>query len=330
MRIPSLRLLIAGLAAAIGLAAAAPALSATEQAVAGKTYLLAVGICPPYRHDIPVVVCKNAVDAVVKELGEALGIAKADIIALVDEKATGPGFLAALAHLGTRLTSADRLVLYLNAHGDSFGLWADYYGASGPIAAINDRFHDRDEYVLVFWTKEDPAVPALALAQKEWLTVDEVVDAIDALPAKVALILESCSSGRTFAGFHLNAKESERIDFVLVSSGAEQISNINGAQTIPLFTESLTNALDLPMVDTFGEAIAHARMSTVLQATALCSTMTIPKATFALIFPGIPVPNEVTHDGLVSPPLWMCAQVPSLADFSGEMSARLLYRGAGK
>ena len=326
MRIPSLRLAITALAVAGGLAVAAPAQSA--ETPAGKTYLLAVGICPPYRHDIEVVVCKNAVDAVVKEFGEALGIAKEDIIALVDEQATGPGFLAALADLGKRLTSADRLVLYLNAHGDNFGLWADYYAASGPIGEINQRFHDREDYVLVFWTKEEPAVPALALAQKEWLTVDEVVDAIEALPAKVALILESCSSGRTFAGFHLNAQDSERIDFVLVSAGAEQVSNLNSAKTIPLFTETLTNALDLPMVDTLGEAVSHARMATVLQATALCATMTIPQKIFTLVFPGMPVPNEVTHDGMVSPPLWMCAQVPSVADFSGEMSLRTLYQGA--
>jgi hypothetical protein len=42
----------------------------------------------------------------------------------------------------------------------------------------------------------------------------------------------------------------------------------------------------------------------------------------------MPAPNEVTHDGLVSPPLWMCSQVPSVADFSGEMSGQRLYQGA--
>jgi len=299
--------------------------SAAEAKV-GKTYLLAIGICPPYRHDIPVVVCKNAVDAVVKELGEALGIAKNDTVALVDEKSTGPGFLAAIADLGKRLTADDRLVFYLIAHGDSFGLWSDYYGAPGPIAQINQRFYDRDEYVLVFWTKEDPTVPALSLARKEWLTVDEVVDAVAALPAKVALILESCSSGRIFAGFHLNAKQSERIDYVLVSAGGEQISNLNDGKTIPLFTESLTYALDLPLVQTLGDAVSHARMITTLRATARCATMTMPQKVFSLIFPGQTVPNEITHDGMVSPPLWMCAQVPSVADFSGDMSGKMLYQ----
>jgi len=327
MRIPRLPPLLAGLAVLAVLVGATP-ISAASEPVAGKTYLLAVGICPPYRTDVPVVVCRNAVDAVVKEMGEAFAIAPDDIVALVDEKATGPAFLEALASLGARLTSADRLVLYLNAHGDRFGLWADYYGAPGAIGEINQRLYDRNDYVLVFWTREDPAVPALALAQKEWLTVEEVVEAIDALPAKVALILESCSSGRTFAGFHRNARDSERMDYILASAGAEQIANLDGARTIPLFTGVLTDALDLPMVDTFGEAVSHARMSTVLQATALCATMTIPQGVFSLVFPGMPVPSEVTHDGLVSPPLWMCSQVPSVADFSGEMSGRRLYQGA--
>jgi len=325
MRVLTLRRLIAGLAMVVGLASAMSDLSAAEATI-GKTYLLAIGICPPYRHDIPVVVCKNAVDAVVEELGEALNIAKNDTVALVDEKATGPGFLAAVAELGKRMTADDRLVLYLLAHGDNFGLWADYYGAPGPIAQINQRLHDREEYVLVFWTKEEPTVPALSLAQKEWLTVDEVVDAIDGLPAKVALILESCSSGKMFTGFHLNAQHSERIDYVLASAGAEQISNLNDAKTIPIFTASLTNALDLPMVDTFGEAVSHARMITTLRAAARCASMVMPQKVFSLIFPGKTVPNEITHDGMVSPPLWMCAQVPSVADFSGDMSGKTVYQ----
>ena len=264
-------------------------------------------------------------DAVVDNFSDALGIAKSDIVALTEENATGPGFLATLAELGTRLTGADRLILYLNVHGDTFRLWSGYYGVGGAIGAINARFNP-DDYVLVFWTKEEPTVPALALAQKDWLMVDEVADALDALPAKVAVILNSCSSGRAFSGFHLNSKQSERIDYILVSAGFEQISNLNTARTMPLFTEQLVAALNLPMVSEFGQAIAHARMTTVLQATSLCSTMIIPVATFAQIFPGVPVPAEATHDEMVSPPLWLCVQVPSVADFSGEMSAMPVYR----
>jgi hypothetical protein len=325
MRVSTFRSLIVSFVVAAGFASAAIDTSAAETTT-GKTYLLAIGICPPYRHTIPVVVCKNAVDAVVKEFGEALNIEKNDIIALVDEKATGPGFLAAIADLGKRLTPDDRLVLYLLAHGDTFGVWADYYGAPGPIAQINQSFHDPEDYLLVFWTKDEPTVPALSLAQKEWLEVDEVVDAIETLPSKVAVILESCSSGKIFGGFHLSAQKSERIDYMLVSAGAEQISNLNDGKTMPLFTQSLTNALDLPLVDTLGEAVSHARVITTLHSTAQCATMTMPQNIFPLVFPGVTVPNEVTHDGMVSPPLWMCAQVPSVADFSGDMSATTLYQ----
>jgi len=325
MRVISLLRAIAGLSLAMSLAATSPAHSASESGP-GKTYLLAVGVCPPYRQDFPSAVCKTAVDAVVANFSDALGIGKTDIVALTDKDATGAGLLAALADLRTRLTAADRLIVYLNAHGDTFGLWSGYYGAGGAIGEINARFYDPDEYVLVFWTKDEPTVPALALAQKDWLTVEEVVDAIDALPARVALILDSCSSGRAFSSMHLNVKESPRIDFVLASSGYEQISNINLARTMPLFTEQLVNALNLPMVGEFGQAVAHARMTTVLQAAALCSTMIIPVATFAQMFPGVPVPAEATHDKMVSPPMWLCVQVPSVADFSGKMSALPLYR----
>ena len=44
------------------------------------------------------------------------------------------------------------------------------------------------------------------------------------------------------------------------------------------------------------------------------------------MFPGVPVPAEATHDKIVSPPMWLCVQVPSVADFSGKMSAVPLYR----
>lgn len=325
MRLPVLRGLVVMLAVLAGFATATSDASAAG-AASGKTYLLAIGICPPYRRGIPVVVCQNAVDAVIKEFGEALEIDKRDIISLVDEKATGLGFLAAIADLRARLKPEDRLVLYLLAHGDTFGVWADYYGAPGPIAEINKDFHDPEDYLLVFWTKDEPTVPALSLAQKEWLEVDEVVDAIETLPAKVAVILESCSSGKIFGGFHRNARGSEKIDYLLVSAGAEQIANLNDGKTMPLFTQSLTNALDLPLVDTLGEAVSHARAMTTLHATAQCATMTMQQSIFPLVFPGVTVPNEATHDGMVSPPLWMCAQVPSVADFTGDMSAMRLYQ----
>ena len=56
--------------------------------------------------------------------------------------------------------------------------------------------------------------------------------------------------------------------------------------------------------------------------------MVIPVATFTQMFPGVPVPAEATHDKMVSPPMWLCVQVPSVADFSGKMSALPLYRKA--
>jgi hypothetical protein len=120
---------IAGLALAAVLVAVAPALSGSKSGQ-GKTYLFAVAVCPPYREEFPPSVCKAAVKAVVDNFSDALAIAEEDIVTLTDEKSTGTGFLAALADLGKRLTSADRLILYLNAHGDTFRLWSGHYGVS--------------------------------------------------------------------------------------------------------------------------------------------------------------------------------------------------------
>ena len=289
-----------------------------------EEHLLAVGVVR-LRQDFPSAVCKTAVDAVVANFSDALGIGKTDIVALTDKDATGAGFLAALADLRTRLTAADRLIVY-NAHGDTFGLWSGYYGASGAIGEINARFYDPDEYILVFWTKDEPTVPALALAQKDWLTVEEVVDAIDALPAKVALILNSWFE-RPRLQQHASRCEGVPVDRLRACLGGlrADLQHQPRAHHAALHRAAgqRSQSADGQRVRPGGRACAQ---TTVLQAAALCSTMIIPVATFAQMFPGVPVPAEATHDKMVSPPMWLCVQVPSVADFSGKMSAVPLYR----
>ncbi len=317
-------LLACGLSIGLGAAAAS---SPARQSDWGQVYLLAVGICPPYRTDIPVSVCSNGVKAVADSFGEALDIDTANIVTLHDEQATARNFLRVLADLGERLTSRDRLILYLNGHGDSFSQWARYYGQGGVIAEINDRYTDPNADLVVFWTKEQPTVPALALANEDWLTVADIVDAIVELPGRVALILESCSSGRVFDSFHRHARQAERIDYIVASSGSEQLSNINSGQTMPLFTEQLTGALDMPMVRDFGAAVELARIMTVQMAVAICATQTVPKDMFTGMYPGLTVPSAVDQEGSVLMPLWACGQVPSVADLTGNMTNWPLYAG---
>lgn len=310
-------------------AALCPPMAAAQNRDTGETYLLAVSICPPYRKAIPPAVCRNAAKAIVDNFEKALGIEKANIISLTDEQTTARNFLKTLAELRDKLTPADRLIVYWNGHADPFSGWADAYEQDGPIAAINRNISVRNDYIMVFWTKTEPSVPALSIAQKDWLTIEEVVKAFDALPAKVALIVDSCSSARAATGFHRHAKGVDNIDYIATAAGPEQVAQFNSKHTMALFTEQLTEALDLPMVRTFGEAMSHARVATVQTALSNCMTSLIDRNDFAALFPDLPVPTAAAQKGKVALPLWFCSQAPTVVDFSGEMTRMPVYARRG-
>ncbi len=314
-------LVLATLTGGVSAALAAAPQEARQPVAAGKNYLLAVGICPPYRKDIPVEVCSNGVEALAVRFSQRLGIEKADIITLTDASSTGANFLRTLSDLAGKLTAEDRLILYLNAHGDAFSEWAHFFDDSGMIAQVNKTYVRPDEDVIVFWTRDEPAVPALALAAREWLTVSEIVDAIETIPARVALMLDSCSSGRVFGGFHRHVKRSDRIDYILASAGSQQVANINPGETMPLFTQQLVYALDVPGVHDFGAAVDFARITTVQMTQSMCATQTVSRSVFARMFPNLAVPAATDLEGNVSLPLWSCAQVPSVADYSDKMTS---------
>lgn len=316
------------LALALSPAAGPAAAQASNGTEAGKTYLLAIGVCPPYRKTIPVEVCRNAVKAIVDNVPHALGIAKENVISLTDEQSTGRNVLATLDKLSRKVTENDRLILYIILHGDAFYQWADSYRPSDVVKSINEAYFEPTEDIMVFWTQDEPTVPALALAQKDWMTVADFGAALDKIPGRVALILDSCSSGLFFSSFHEHAKGEPKIDYILTSSGPEQASNFDEAISIPLFASQLRDSLNMPTNDTFGEAVEQARMTTVLHATGLCMLQTFPADAYPLLFPTHPTPSARTHDGEVTPPLWYCAQVPTVVDYSGEMSGRKLYQNA--
>lgn len=288
----------------------------------GETYLLAIGVCPPYRKFIPVKACSNGVEAIVSNFKTGLNIKEANVISLVDEKSSGANVLKAINDLSNKLKPEDRLMVYLLMHGDAFYQWAGYYQPDQTQRTINSEVTNPNEDLLVFWTKEEPTVPALAIAQKDWWPASELVAALETIPARIGLILDSCSSNLVFQAFHGLAAKSDRIDYILTSSGSEQASNFNASLEAPLFGQELANAMSLPNARTFGQVVEHARMTTVLHAVALCSTVTFEASNFSEAFPSLPVPQAQTVDGQVSPPLWFCAQVPTVADYSGELTNR--------
>ncbi|MBC6416933.1 MAG: hypothetical protein GDA47_03870, partial [Rhodospirillales bacterium] len=127
---------------------------------AGDVHLLAVAVCPPYRTSIPVEVCRKSARAITENLDGRMGIESQNIKTLLDEDSTAGNFLVTLEHYAERLQPNDRLIVYLLLHGDPFHLWANYYQPQGIVAELNKSFLDPQEDILVFWTEQEPTIPA--------------------------------------------------------------------------------------------------------------------------------------------------------------------------
>lgn len=287
----------------------------------GELHLLVVSVCPPYREQIPVEVCRNSAKQVAESFKDNLPIEAKNIITLTDEAATGAHFMQTLDRLRSVTTASDRVIIYLQLHGDAFHVWAKYYQPNPVVQSINENFVKPNEDVLVFWTKDEPSVPAIAIAQRDWLTAGELIEAMDAVDAKVSLILDSCSSGLFFRALTQKALATDNIDYILTSAGAEQSSNFDASLRVSLFARELSESIALPTVRTFGEAVEQARITTVLNATAYCSKAIVSPNDYRMMFPLLTIPSAKTADGKVAPPLWFCAQVPSVVDLSGVTSA---------
>ncbi len=294
--------------------------AAKAQQAEGEIHMLAVGVCPPYRKHIPVDVCRHSVKHMTKNVLGNLNIKEDNIKVLLDADSTGNNFLQTLSDYKETLTKNDQLIVYLLLHGDAFHVWSEYYRPTGIVAEVSQTFVPPNEDILVFWTREEPSVPALALAQKDWLTAADVAEALDAVDAEVALILDSCSSGLFFQKLAEKALKVDNIDFVLTSSGPQQVSNFDPAVQISLFARELGNAISLPYVRNLGQAVEHARMTTVLHATAQCTDLLVTPEVFKVMFPALPVPTVRTSDGKVTPALWSCVQVPNVVDLTGKVS----------
>lgn len=290
------------------------------QAADGDIHLLAIGVCPPYRKHIPVDVCRRSIRHITKNVMGNLEIRQENIKVLLDEESTGRNFLQTLAAYKENLSGNDRLIVYMLLHGDAFHLWADHYRSNAVVSEVNQTFVQPDEDILVFWTRNEPTVPALALAQKDWLTATEVADALDAVDAEVALLLDSCSSGLFFRKMADRALKVDNLDFIMTSAGPQQGANFDAGFQMSLFARELGDAISLPDVRNFGQAVEHARMTTVLHATAQCTDLLMTPEEFKVTYPALPVPAERTSDGQVSPALWSCVQVPTFVDLSGKVS----------
>ncbi len=283
-------------------------------------FLLAVSACPPYRHDVAPEVCTNAVNSVTDELAKALDIPDQNIIGLTEEKASGPKVLDAIRRLAEKSGPEDYLIFFLSGHGGTYSEWGRFSAVPERIGRITENADSPDDYVLVFWSEEEPSIPALSLKEQIYIPVSLLLDTLDEFPGKYAVILDSCSSNLAFEQFVGAHKKRDKLDFLLTAAGPNQISSINFAGTAPLMTENLIKALSAPSVVFFGEAVDQARAMTTLAASGICSSLTVPVDEYHLVFPGHPDIRPMYDRQEVGLPFWFCTQVPSVADSSGFLS----------
>lgn len=310
-------------AIALAISAAPDASRAAEDA--REVHLLAIGICPPYRQAIPVELCTDTVEGLAAAARRSGLVTAERTTLLVEDDASGPNVLDTLASLSERLDDNDRLILYVVAHGGTFGAWAAAYENNRlDLSRVRARLVDPKDYVMAFWTREEPRVPELAIAENAWLTARTFLHAVAQVPARVSLVLDSCDSGHVFEFFKREHDDIGEIDFLATSSTSLQLSNTDGGRS--LFGGELAKALGHPQARTFGEAFAHAATATVLKASAMCASLRIHTDQWPRLFPNRPAPAARNADGFVSVPRWACTQIPTIVDATGETSALLLER----
>lgn len=147
-------------------AAVAPPL----RGAAGRTLALSVGISDYGGRASDLDNTAEDARALERVLLRRVGVAPADSVLLVDDEATVGRFRASLAALAGRMTAADQLVLFFSGHGGR--VRRSSYQAADPDGVDETlSFYDAD------------------------LTDDELAAALDSVPGRILVILDSCFSG---------------------------------------------------------------------------------------------------------------------------------------
>lgn len=197
-------------------------------------YVLAIGICPPWKPEITQKICKNAIDSIISTLKTHSKIPLPDshIKILLDADATYKGLGEALSWMQQQGDNNDIHLIFGNFHA----------GATQPNTDTLDEAHEN----IVLWTEEVPFSTQAAIIQKQWIVSSELRDAINSIPGKKIVIIDACESEiieedlmrREFHSVHTNPQEA-----VIVSAGSEQLAHLNLDITMALFTDQLIQAI---------------------------------------------------------------------------------------
>lgn len=276
------------------------------KAPSGETHLLTISICPPDNLHISIEVCENTAEIVAESFTQALSIPSQNVTSLVNENAQGDMVLIHLAAYGKVLNENDTLIVYLNAHGSRY---SDWLMANVPNPEIRNTVSGTlpmETYALQFWSEESVGLPPVALSNHILVPLDDIMAVLGAIPARVALIIDSC-----YAELAVVADRPKNLELLVVASGSEQVANVTENHNSSLFGFALAGMLSHGDFTTLGDALSAAGTLTTELARDICGRMTVSQDVFDMILPAEPLPSEVGEDGKVALPDWYCVQVPA-------------------
>ena len=240
----------------IGTARAAD-LTASETIGYGKTQVIALSSCPPYRPDLAGV-CATVVNRFTEVMRDTLKIPPENITALVGEDTSYANFTKVLADKQAKTTKDMRTIFFLNVHGMIDHMEADSSGI-------------QDHELIALWTPEKPFAVQAAIAQKQWMLSSDLRDIIDTFEGEKIIIIDSCHAGAAEADLkhHPIAKDIDNNEAVIVSAGAEEYAHLTADQGMALFTARLADVIEGGSAD-WGHALRISRKLTEKESYEIC------------------------------------------------------------
>lgn len=271
-----------------------------------KVHLLTISACPPHNLHIPLEVCRNTSEMVAWSLMQALSVPSENVVSLVNDDATGEIVLKRLTAYAQELDESETLIVYLNAHGARYADWLKANVPSPEIRKMVSGSLPSDSYTLQFWSESPVGLPPVALANQTLVPFDDVMAMLGAIPARVALILDSC-----YAELASISDRPENLELLVVASGDDQVANVTRDGRASLFGYALAEALSGTDSATLGGALSAATERTVEMAREACGSMKVSRDVFAMILPDEPLPSDAEGDRDIALPDWYCVQVPA-------------------
>ena len=193
-----------------------------------STHLIAIAICPPDHALISPEACHNTTDRLASSMSAAMNIPTQNIRVFVDEDAAGPNVLQAISDYSATVGPQDEILMYVTGHGAPYADWVNAWVQDAGMREMMAELRPRGEYLLQFWTETPDTVPGLAVVNESLMPVTRLLDAFGDFEGRLALIVESCSSGLLLENPDYLAQRYPFLDHLPVTSGPDQGSNLTG------------------------------------------------------------------------------------------------------